>query len=444
MRYISHSPLQLQEMLKELGAKTIDELFDDIPHDVKLKHTLNLPEPMDEIGLIQDFQEMSSQNRASEFINFMGAGAYDHHVPAVVKELVGRSEFYTSYTPYQAERSQGMLAAIFEYQTMIANLTEMDVSNASVYDGASALAEAVLMACDIKRKDSVAVSGGVHPEYIETVKTYCYGYGKKVNIIPFDVSGETDWKAAEKVIDDKTAAVIISVPNFFGVIEDVDNINKLSEQKNIMLISVVNPLSLGLIRSPGSYGADIAVGEGQPLGSPLNFGGPYLGFMAAKAPYVRRLPGRVVGETVDSQSKRAFVLTLQAREQHIRREKATSNICSNQALNALAATIYLSYLGKKGLKDVAYRSHAGTRYFIQAIKNSTNVRIVNDRVFNEVVVEVDELDKVYDRALERGILPGVKLSRFFPKQDKRLLTAFTEKRTKPDIDALLDVLGVRS
>ncbi len=444
MRYISHSPYQIQEMLKALGAEVMDELFDDIPHDVKLKHKLNLPGPLDEIGLKKEFEEMSRQNRASEYINFMGAGAYDHHVPAVVKELVGRSEFYTSYTPYQAERSQGMLAAIFEYQTMTANLTGMDVANASVYDGASALAEAVLMACDIKKKGRVAVSGAVHPEYIETVKTYCYGYGKKVDVIPCNDNCETDWKAAEQIIDGNTAAVIASVPNFFGVLEDVDEINRLKSSKNIMLIAVVNPLSLGLIRPPGDYGADIAVGEGQPLGSPLNFGGPYLGFMAAKAAYVRRLPGRIVGETIDSDGKRAFVLTLQAREQHIRREKATSNICSNQALNALAATIYLSYLGKKGLRDVAYRSHAGAHYFIQAVKKSRSARIVNDRVFNEVVVEMDGLDKVYDLALERGILPGVKLSRFFPKQDGRLLTAFTEKRTKSDIDALLDVMGVRS
>ncbi len=209
-------------MLKALGAEAMDELFDDIPHDVKLKHKLNLPGPLDEIGLKKEFEEMSRQNRASEYINFMGAGAYDHHVPAVVKELVGRSEFYTSYTPYQAERSQGMLAAIFEYQTMTANLTGMDVANASVYDGASALAEAVLMACDIKKKDRVAVSGAVHPEYIETVKTYCYGYGKKVDVIPCNDNCETDWKAAEQIIDGNTAAVIASVPNFFGVLEDVD------------------------------------------------------------------------------------------------------------------------------------------------------------------------------------------------------------------------------
>jgi glycine dehydrogenase subunit 1 len=443
MRYISHSPLQIQQMLKALGADAIDELFDDIPHDVKLKHMLNLPEPLDEIGLEKEFEDMSRRNRASDYINFMGAGAYDHHVPAVVKELVGRSEFYTSYTPYQAERSQGMLATIFEYQTMIANLTGMDVANASVYDGASALAEAVLMACDIKRKESVVVSGAVHPEYIETVKTYCYGYDKEVNVIPCNDNYETDWKVAEQMIDDNTAAVVAPMPNFFGVLEDVDRVKQLSRHSNIMLIAVVNPISLGLIRPPGEYGADISVGEGQPLGSPLNFGGPYLGFMGAKAAYVRRVPGRIVGETIDSDGKRAFVLTLQAREQHIRREKATSNICSNQALNALAATIYLSYLGKKGLRDVAYRSHAGARYFIQAVKESRNARIVNDRVFNEVVVEIDGLDEAYDLALERGILPGVKLSRFFPKQDGRLLTTFTEKRTKSDIDALLDVLGVK-
>jgi glycine dehydrogenase subunit 1 len=443
MRYTSHAPFQVEEMMKALGIRDIDELFADIPPEVKLNRELDLPGALSEVEIDREFQALEKENRAFEFVNFMGAGAYDHHVPAVVRAVVGRSEFYTSYTPYQPERSQGTLAAIFEYQTMIANLTGMDVVNASVYDGASGLAEAVLMACDIKRKGRVVLSGAVHPEYIETVKTYGFGYNKEITVAPYTAAYETDWDRAERLADRETAALVVSMPNFFGVLEDVERARQIAEQKGAMFIVVVNPISLGILKPPGDYGADIVVGEGQPLGNPLNFGGPYLGFMGARAEYVRRMPGRIVGQTVDAEGKRVFVLTLQAREQHIRREKATSNICSNEALNALAATVYLSYLGKKGLRDVAYHSHAKARYFIGEIKKSGRARVINDRVFNEVAVEVDDLEKRYGEALARKILPGVRLDRFYPEEKNRLLVAFTEKRTKQEIDMLLETLGVK-
>lgn len=443
MRYIPHAPFQVEEMMKTLGISGIDDLFADIPEEVRLKGDLNLPPPLNEIELKREILSMAGDNKASEYINFMGAGAYDHYVPAVVRDLVGRSEFYTSYTPYQPERSQGTLAAIFEYQTMMANLTGMDVVNASVYDGASSLAEAVLMACDIKRKDRVVISGAVHPEYVETARTYGFGYNKDIAVVPYTESLETNWDKMASVADGDTAAFVISMPNFFGVLEDVKRAEKIAKEKDAMLIVAVNPISLGLVVPPGEYGADIAVGEGQPLGNALNFGGPYLGFMAARSEYVRRMPGRIVGETVDADGKRAFVLTLQAREQHIRREKATSNICSNEALNALAATIYMAYLGRRGLKDVAYHSHSKARYFIDEVNKSGQARIVNDRVFNEVVVEVENLEEKYQEALYRKILPGIKLSRFFPEQKNRLLVAFTEKRSRQEIDSLLKVLGVK-
>jgi glycine dehydrogenase subunit 1 len=442
MRYISHAPSEIHEMLKTLGIPGVESLFDDISHDVKLAREMNLPRPQSEVELKSELLNISKKNKAVDYVNFIGAGAYDHHVPAVVNALLSRSEFYTSYTPYQAERSQGTLAAIFEYQTMVAKLTGMDVVNASIYDGASSLAEAILMACNIKKKNKVVLSGTLHPEYITTAKTY--GFGAEIDVVSssYTPSYETDWEQVEDLIDDRTAALAISMPNFFGVLEDVKRAEKIAQEKGILLIVSANPISLGLLKPPSDYGADIVVGEGQPLGNPLNFGGPYLGFMGAKSEYVRRMPGRIVGETVDTQGKRAFVLTLQAREQHIRREKATSNICSNQALNALAATIYLSYLGKKGLKDVAYHSHANARYFIDEAKKSDDIQVINSKVFNEVVIEVSDLDNKYQQALEHKILPGLKLDRFFPEEKNKLLVAFTEKRTKLEIQELLKVLGV--
>jgi glycine dehydrogenase subunit 1 len=442
MRYISHAPSEIDEMLETLSIPGVESLFDDVPDNVKLSQGMNLPKPLSEVELKSELLNISKKNKAAEYVNFIGAGAYDHHIPAVVNALLSRSEFYTSYTPYQAERSQGTLAAIFEYQTMIAKLTGMDVVNASIYDGASSLAEAVLMACNIKKRNKVVISGAIHPEYITTVKTYGFGADIHVMSSSYTTSYETDWEQVEDLIDDSTAALAISMPNFFGVLEDVKRAEKIAREKGVMLIVLANPISLGLLKPPSDYGAHIVVGEGQPLGNPLNYGGPYLGFMGTKSQYVRRMPGRIVGETVDTHGKRAFVLTLQAREQHIRREKATSNICSNQALNALAATIYLAYLGKKGLRDVAYHSHVKAQYFINQVKKSDETKVINSKVFNEVVVEINNLDYKYQQALEHGILPGMKLDRFFPDEKDKLLVAFTEKRSKRQIQELLKVLGV--
>jgi len=426
-------------MMRGLGIGGLDDLFADIPPEVKFQGMLNIPEAKDEIELKEMFKSLGKKNLASDYVSFIGAGAYDHYIPAAVKALVGRSEFYTAYTPYQAERSQGTLAAIFEYQTMIASLTGMDVVNASVYDGASSLAEAMLMACDIKNKNEIVVSGALHPEYVETAVTYGEGVGITVKSIPYTKEYATDWNMAEEVLTQKSAALVLAVPNFFGTIEDVGRAKVAAKKAGALFIVAANPVSLGLLKAPGEYGADIVVGEGQPLGNPLNFGGPYLGFMGTRKQYVRRLPGRIVGETKDSEGKRAFVLTLQAREQHIRREKATSNLCSNQALNALAATVYLSLLGKTGLRDVAYHSHLKARYFIDKVKNIKHIKVLNANIFNELVVEVG-YGKLEKTNLS-PIIPGVPLQRIFPHEENRLLIAFTEKRTKSDIDALIHGLG---
>lgn len=443
MRYVPHTPAQIAEMLAFLGLSAVDELFAVIPAEVRFKGELSLPPALDEVELRRELEALAGANPGAGYVCFLGAGAYDHYVPAAVKALAGRPEFLTAYTPYQPERSQGTLAAIFEYQTMLARLTGMDVVNASVYDGASALAEAVLMAFDIKGRRRVIVSAAVHPEYVETVKTYCYGVGGEVSLVPYTAGYETDWGAAEGAAGGEAAALVVSVPNFFGVVEDVRRAQELAREKGLLLVVVASPVSLALLKPPAAYGADLVVGEGQPLGSALSFGGPYLGFLGARATYVRRVPGRLVGETVDASGRRAFVLTLQAREQHIRREKATSNICSNQAHNALLAAIYLAYLGPRGLRDVAYHSHARARYFMERIERAgRGVRVLCRRVFNELVVEVEGLEEKYQQALKKKILPGLKLERFFPEEKNRLLVAFTEKRTKGEIDALLEVLGV--
>lgn len=442
MKYISHAPYQIDEMLKELEISDVTTLFSDVSGKVKLDRDLDLPLPLNEIELKKEFAVLSGKNKAADYINFIGAGAYDHYVPAAVKALLSRSEFYTAYTPYQAERSQGTLAAIFEYQTMIAELTGMDAANASLYDGASSLAEAILMACRIKKKNKVVISQTLHPEYIETSQTYALGSDIKVLVSPYNCLYETDWDKLETLIDSETAALVVSVPNFFGVIEDVRRAQKIAQEKGVMLIVAANPIALAFLKPPSEYGADIVVGEGQPLGNSLNFGGPYLGFMSTKAKYLRSMPGRIVGETIDKEGNRAFVLTLQAREQHIRREKATSNICSNEALNALAATIYLAYLGKEGLKSVAYNCIANTQYFINEAKKYQGIRVINSKVFNEVAVEVDNLEEKYQKALNAKILPGLKLDKFFPEQAGKLLVAFTEKRTKHEIDELVKILGV--
>jgi glycine dehydrogenase subunit 1 len=443
MNFIPHTEKDRQEMLKFLGLESISELFIDIDRRLILKKNLDLPPAMSELELSRYMLMLSDKNGETlHKICFLGAGAYSHFIPSVVNHIISRSEFYTAYTPYQPEVSQGILQAIFEYQTMIAELTGMDVVNASVYDGASGLAEAAIMASNITDRKEIIISSTVHPEYRGVVKTYCDAHELKLKEVSFD-DGITDLKSLERVISDRSAGVFIQNPNFFGSIENVFEIEKVCHERGCLLVlSVVETTSLGMLKPPGDYGADIVTGEGQSFGNPLNYGGPYLGFMGTKKKYMRYIPGRLSGMTTDTKEKRGFVLTLQAREQHIRREKASSNICTNQALNALAATVYLSTLGKKGLSELANLCYQKAHYAYDNIKEITGFKPVFSAPFyNEFVIESPTAPKrLNERLLEHGIIGGFELGRYYPELKDAMLLCVTENNAKEDIDLLVEVL----
>jgi glycine dehydrogenase subunit 1 len=372
MSFIPHSEADRKEMLRAIGASSEDELFADIPENLRLKAQLDLPPALSEWEAVRALQELAADSR--QLICFAGAGYYDHHVPAVVDHLIRRSEFYTAYTPYQAEVSQGTLQSIYEFQSMVCELTGLDVANASMYDGASAMAEAAMMARSIqKKRDKIVLSIAANPHYRQVLDTYNLGLQMPVEIAPRTASGVTDLDALEKLVDDGTAAVIVQSPNFYGLIEDFEAAAGIAHDAGALLIAVVDPISLAILKSPGEGGADIAVAEGQPLGIPLSYGGPVLGLFAARQKHIRQMPGRIVGVTEDVDGKRGFVLTLQTREQHIRREKATSNICTNQGLCALAATIYLSTVGRDGLRQVAEASTQIAHYAYDRIVGETGL-----------------------------------------------------------------------
>lgn len=439
MRFVQNTGVEKEQMLERIGASSIEDIFGKIPFELRLNKQLNLPPPMAEPEICRHLREMSAGNlNLEDYACFLGAGAYDHYVPQIVDQLLLRSEFNTSYTPYQAEISQGNLQAIFEYQSLICALTGMDLANASMYDGASALAEAALMACEQTKKNKVLLSGAVHPEYRLTVKTYLRHRGIEMLEIPVK-DGVTDLQALEKMIDGKTAAVIIQQPNFFGCLEQVHQAGDLSGKRKSLYIVCADPLSLGILESPGSYGADIVVGEGQSLGNYISYGGPYLGFLACREKLIRRMPGRLVGQTVDKHGRRGFVLTLQAREQHIRREKATSNICSNEALCALAASIYMSCLGKGGIRQVALlclqKSHYAHR-LITSLKGFSPY--FNAPFFKEFVVSpVKDPATVNRRLIKDKVIGGLDLGRFYPEYAGQMLFCCTELRTREEIDRLV-------
>ncbi|HKC66172.1 MAG TPA: aminomethyl-transferring glycine dehydrogenase subunit GcvPA, partial [Pyrinomonadaceae bacterium] len=354
MRYIPNSPEERAEMLRKLGLNGAEELFDSIPADLRLNRPLNTPAAISEMELLAGFEEMAARNRAAHRPSFLGAGAYSHYSPTIVDHLISRSEFFTAYTPYQPEISQGTLQAIFEFQTLVCQLTGMDVANASMYDGSTALAEAVLMAERITRRKKVITSRAVHPEYLEVVNTYVQHYGIELERIDFDAETGLISDEGLNALDDETAALVVQSPNFFGCIEDVCALAERAHAAGALLIvAVTESISFGLLRSPGACGADIVVAEGQSFGVPVSFGGPFVGLFATRDKYARQIPGRLVGEAYDKQGRRGFVLTLATREQHIRREKATSNICTNEGLIALAATIYMETMGRAGLQEVA-------------------------------------------------------------------------------------------
>lgn len=441
--YIPNTKDDEQRMLEAIGFNKIEDLFSDIPDDVKLNRDLDLKPSMSELEVANYITKLSKENTTiNDLTCFLGAGAYDHYIPSIVGHITSRSEFYTSYTPYQAEISQGTLQYIFEYQSLICNLTGMDVANASLYDGGTAIAEAAFMASNVTRRQEIVISKTVNPQAREVLKTYAHLQGIKVIEVE-DEGGVTNLEELQSHVTDKTAAVIVQSPNFFGIIEDIEAIEKVAHsQKRTLLIASVDPISLGILKTPASLGVDIVVGEGQALGIPLSFGGPYLGFIATKKSHMRKLPGRIVGETIDTEGKRAFVLTLQAREQHIRREKATSNICSNQGINTLAAAVYLVTLGKKGLREVALQATQKAHYAMNEITKSGKYKPLFDKpFFKEFAITSDiDPDKIADRLKQDNIIGGYDLGIDYPQFKNSVLYAVTEKRTREEIDRLSSVL----
>ncbi len=441
MGYLPHTDGDRQKMLAAIGIDSLDELFQMIPEE-KRYPPLDLPSPLSEMEVVRLLREMSEEN--ADLVHhpcFLGAGAYHHFTPAVVDHVLRRGEFYTAYTPYQAEASQGTLTAIYEYQTMICDLVGMEVANASLYDGGSAVAEAGLMAARLTRRDGLVVARNLHPAYRQVLRTYTQGLGLPIAEVGYTAQGVVDLKSAEEALSSDAAALIIQHPNFFGCLEDIPSASQLAHQVGALLVVSVDPIAMGLFSPPGEEGADLVVGEGQALGNTLSFGGPYLGFMACRKEHMRQLPGRLVGMTTDDQGRRGFVLTLQAREQHIRREKATSNICSNEALVALAAAVYLAAMGKEGLRQVAELCFHKAHYAAQRIAGIPGFGGPFGEFFKEFVVKTPlPPQEVNAKLWERGIVGGYDLGRDYPELADGLLLCVTEMNPKEEIDALVEAL----
>lgn len=432
MNYCPNTANDQAEMLKTVGVNSVEGLFGQIPEKLRAKG-LKLPEGKTEMEVTGMMETLASKNDTG-LVCFAGGGTYDHFIPSVVDALAGRTEFYTAYTPYQPECSQGTLQALFEYQTAICRLTGMDVSNASLYDGGTAVAEAVLMAVRITGREVVVVDGAVNPFHREVLKTYLKTH--KIELLEIVPDRDSfDRKAFQSVLNDRTACVVLQNPNFFGSLDDYTDIAQSIHAKGGLLIVSAYPVALGMVKTPGEMGADIAVGDGQSLGNPMAFGGPTVGFITAKKEHVRNLPGRIVGETADKNGKRGFVLTLQAREQHIKRQKATSNICSNQSLCALKAVIYLGAMGREGLAETAELNRSKAEFAKKTLSKIRGVSVWNKRAtFNEFVLELPKKsEKTVKKLLDRGMIAGIPLAPYFDDSENRLLVAVTEKRTKEEI-----------
>ncbi|MCD6303994.1 MAG: aminomethyl-transferring glycine dehydrogenase subunit GcvPA [Planctomycetes bacterium] len=442
MPFVANTDAQRREMLRAIGVESIDELFADIPPELRCEE-LDIPPGLPEQEVRRKIAALADRNTTGQ-INFLGGGFYDHFIPAALESLVYRSEFYTAYTPYQPEISQGTLQAIYEYQSAICRLVDMEVANASLYDGGTAVYEAIMMALRITRRNKVVMDETVSPIYRKMVRSYTSNLGISLVETP-PAEGLPDRSAIERELCDETAALIVQYPNFFGCIDELSDLADMVHRRGGLLIVSCYPIALGLLKPPGLMGADIVVGEGQSLGMPVSFGGPYLGFMATRMKYVRKMPGRIVGRTVDKDGREGFVLTLQAREQHIRREKATSNICTNQGLCALTAVVYLSLLGKEGLRELAQVCAEKADYARHRLLNVPGVtmRFPSRWYFNEFVVNLPvTAEKVIRGLFTRGIAAGFPLGRYFPEMNNCLLVAVTEKRTKEDIDFLAHALEV--
>ncbi len=443
MPYLPNTDADRAAMLARIGAKTVEELFSPIPADVRLKRPLNIPPAMAEQELTQHLKSLAGQNKsAADLVCFLGGGAYDHFIPSVVDAIAGRSEFYTAYTPYQAEASQGSLQAFYEYQTLICELTGMDVANASLYEGGSAVAEAVLMAVAFTgRRGHVLVAESVHPEYRQTLATYLLNPGIQVITLPTP-GGYLNPDDIKKAITSETVAVVAQNPNFFGHLEEMQAVGDAAHAAGALFVASFDPISLGLLKRPGQYGADIAVAEGQGLGTPLGYGGPYLGIMACRQEYVRKMPGRLVGETTDRHGKRCWVLTLSTREQHIRREKATSNICTNQGLFALRAAVFLTALGPKGLQETADLCFRKASYAANVLTKIPGVKLAFDRpFFKEFTLNMPgDVPALLAKLRAAGYHAGLSLGTWYPNRKNGLTIAVTEKRTKAEIDGLVEAL----
>ncbi len=437
MSYISLSKRDKKEMLDKIGVSSIEELFRCIPDELKVKNRLDVPEALTEPELIRHIEEIASQNSYHQYLSFLGGGAYSHVIPSVVDYLSSRGEFISPYTPYQPEVSQGTLQIIFEFQTLICQLTGMDIANASLYDGASGAAEAVLMAHRLKSKPKILVARSVHPQYREVIKTYTHNLDITLEEINYSASGEVDFKDLEQKLNGETSAVVVQSPNYFGIIEKLKKISTLAHDHQALSILVVaEPVSLGILESPGKLGADIVTGEGQSFGLPLSFGGPYLGFMACCKEFVRQFPGRIAGETKDVDGKRGYVVTLSTREQFIRRERATSNICTNQAWCALRATIFLELLGKQGMKELAWQNLQKARYAKDRITQIDGIKPrFNGVSFNEFTLEFEKPWADIEGLLhEKGVIGGLPITKAYPELANCVLICVTESHKKEDID----------
>lgn len=440
-RYLPMTDQDQQEMLDTIGISQLEDLFDDVSEEVKFSGSLEVEPELHETALIKEMQRLAGKNKnIKDYPSFLGAGVYEHYIPSVVNHMLLRSEFFTAYTPYQPEISQGELQGIFEFQTMICELTEMELANSSMYDGPTALTEAAMMSCGQTKKKEILVSKTVHPEAIEVLKTNAKG--QKLTVIEIDEkNGQTDIDDLKQKYGENTACVVVQYPNFLGEIEDLSEIEKIAHADKSHMIVSSNPMSLGMLKPPGAFGADVVVGDAQPFGIPTQLGGPHCGYFAVNKKLMRKVPGRLVGQTTDDKGQRGFVLTLQAREQHIRREKATSNICSNQALNALGASIAMSAIGKYGLKEMAYQNMQKAHYAKQKLEEKGLQVITQGAFFNEFVIEFSgPVKEINEKLFEQGIIGGLDLGRFYPGKEKQMLLAVTELRTKEEIDALASAL----
>ncbi|GHH96971.1 aminomethyl-transferring glycine dehydrogenase subunit GcvPA [Neobacillus kokaensis] len=441
-RYLPMTEQDKKAMLETIGVSTVDELFSDIPEKVRFQGQYNIKPAKSETALTKELFKLAGKNAdLKQNASFLGAGVYDHYMPIIVDHVISRSEFYTAYTPYQPEISQGELQAIFEFQTMICELTGMDVANSSMYDGGTALAESAMLSAGHTKRKTIVVSSAVHPEYRDVLKTYAKGQYLEVVEVPVK-DGITDVSVLKDLVNKDTAAVIVQYPNFFGRIEPLKELEEVIHEQKALFVVSSNPLSLGVLTPPGKFGADIVVGDAQPFGIPAAFGGPHCGYFAVTNKLMRKVPGRLVGQTTDEEGRRGFVLTLQAREQHIRRDKATSNICSNQALNALAASVAMTALGKNGVREMAAANLQKANYAKNAFKAAGFEVVYDGHLFNEFVVKLNNpVKQVNQKLLEKDIIGGYDLGRDYPDLANHMLIAVTEQRTKEEIDTLVKELG---